>query len=176
MPERLIDVPLESLPFIDEHSVAVAAPAEVVWDALVATLPSFTTARGGAKVADLLDCTPAERAGAPGRIGSTIPGFMVTRSIRPAVLALMGQHRFSCYALVFRISETPLGPVLLSAETRAEFPGRSGRYYRAAVIGTRGHVLATAGLLRAIRRRAERTVARPERQLRRKVRTASTRR
>ena len=152
MPERLVDVPLESLPFVDEHSVAVAAPPEVVWDALLEQLPKLTAER----IAGLLDCAPSERAGKLGRIGSTIPGFMVTRSIRPAVLALMGEHRFSRYALVFRISETPLEPVLLSAETRAEFPGRRGRAYRTAVIGSRGHTLATHAMLRAVRRRAER--------------------
>ena len=154
MAERLIDVPLESLPFIDEHSVAVAAPPEAVWDALLETLPRFA----GERVAELLDCTPCELEGPPGRIGSTVPGFMVTRSVKPAVLALMGEHRFSRYALVFRISETPLDPVLLSAESRAEFPGRRGRVYRAAVIGSRGHVVATTTMLRAIRRRAERAM------------------
>ena len=35
MPEELIDVPIESLPHIDEHSVSVAAPADVVWRSLL---------------------------------------------------------------------------------------------------------------------------------------------
>ena len=94
--------------------------------------------------------------GDAGRIGSTIPGFIVTRAIPPAVLALMGEHRFSRYALVFRITEREEAPALLSAETRAEFPGRKGRAYRAAVIGSRGHVFATRSILRGVRRRAER--------------------
>ena len=157
MPERLIDVPLESLPFVDEHSVAITAGPEVVWEALLATLPRFTGGGRSARVAKILDCTPRERSGKLGRIGSTLPGFIVTRSVRPAVLALMGEHRFSRYALVFRVSETPLDPVLLSAETRAEFPGRRGRLYRGAVIGSRGHVLVTTGVLRSVRRRAERS-------------------
>ena len=159
MPERLIDVPLESLPFVDEHSLAVTASPELVWDALLETLPGFSSGPRGERVAGILGCTPRGRRGEFGRIGSTIPGFIVTRSVRPAVLALMGEHRFSRYALVFRISETPLDPVHLSAESRAEFPGRKGRAYRAAVIGSRGHVLATTGMLRAIRRRAERSEA-----------------
>ena len=46
--------------------------------------------------------------------------------------------------------------ILLGAETRAEFPGKTGRLYRTAVIGTRGHVLATRSVLRTVRRRAER--------------------
>ncbi len=157
MPQRLIDVPLESLPFVDEHSLAVTATPEAVWDALLETLPRFSSGPRGERVAGILGCTPSERSGALGRIGSTIPGFIVTRSVRPAVLALMGEHRFSRYALVFRISETPLDPVLLSAETRAEFPGRKGRVYRGAVIGTRGHVVVTTGILRGVRRRAERS-------------------
>jgi hypothetical protein len=72
------------------------------------------------------------------------------------VLALMGEHRFSRYALVFRIDETLAGPVYLKAETRAEFPGTQGRAYKALVIGSRGHVVATKSILRAVRRRAER--------------------
>jgi len=44
----------------------------------------------------------------------------------------------------------------LRAETRARFPGGAGRLYRAAVIGTRGHILVTMRLLEAVKRRAER--------------------
>ena len=68
----------------------------------------------------------------------------------------MGEHRFSRYALVFSV--TPLGDgdrVRVAAETRAEFPGRSGRVYRGLVIGSRGHVVATHTILRAVKRRAE---------------------
>lgn len=81
---------------------------------------------------------------------------MVTRSVPPAVLALMGRHRYSCYALIFRIVETTAGPVRLSAESRAVFPGRSGSVYRLLVIGTRGHVVATRSILRSVRREAGR--------------------
>ncbi len=110
----------------------------------------------GGGVAKALGCTPSGTSGPAGRIGSTIPGFIVTRSVPPAVLALMGQHRYARYALIFRITETPKGPVSLSAETRAEFPGRSGAVYRALVIGTRGHVIAARSALRSVRREAER--------------------
>jgi hypothetical protein len=111
----------------------------------------------GGLVARALGCVPGERAGKAGEIGSTVPGFVVTRSVPPAVLALMGEHRFSRYALVFRITQTPAGPVRLSAETRAEFPGARGSLYRALVIGTRGHLLATKSILRSVRKRAERS-------------------
>ncbi len=88
-------------------------------------------------------------------IGATIPGFVVTRSVEPAVLALVGQHRFARYALIFKITELASGPTRLSAETRAEFRGRRGRIYRGVVIGSHGHVVVTNSILRSIRRLAE---------------------
>jgi len=153
---RLIDVPIESLPFVDEQSIEIAATPDEAWAALVAVVGGFTAGPGGPVVARALGCEETGRAGEAGRIGSTIPGFVVARSVRPSVLALLGAHRFSRYALIFRIAETPEGTVLLGAETRAEFPGKTGALYRAAVIGTRGHVVATRSVLRAVRRRAER--------------------
>ena len=153
MSGRVVDLPIESLPYVDEHSIVVAASAEEVWEALVATVG---VGRLGAPVARALGCEQTERSGRPGRIGSTIPGFVITRSVRPAVLALMGAHRFSHYALIFRILETPLEPVILQAETRADFPGRRGSLYRLAVVGTRSHVLAVEAILHGVRRRAER--------------------
>jgi hypothetical protein len=107
-------------------------------------------------LAGALRCVPGERSGAVPKIGSTVPGFVVARSIPPAVLALLGEHRFARYALIFRVTETLAGPVRLSAETRAEFHGAQGRIYRALVIGSRGHVLAAHSILRAVRRAAER--------------------
>lgn len=151
---RLIDIPIESLPPIDEHSVSVAASPEETWVALLSAVDRFAAGRSAA-VARALGCAQTEHAGPPARIGSTVPGFVVARSIPPAVLALMGEHRFSRYALIFRIAETSLDPVLLSAETRAEFPGRRGAAYRAAIVGTRAHALVVSSILRTVRRRAE---------------------
>jgi hypothetical protein len=157
MPERLIDIPLESLPYIDEHATFVDAMPERTWEALLAVVGGADGGLAGRRVAQALGCVADSRSGEPGRIGSTIPGFVVSRSVPPAVLALMGEHRFSRYALIFRITEQGQAvPVRLSAETRAEFPGRRGSLYRTFVIGTRGHVLATRAILRRIRRRAER--------------------
>jgi hypothetical protein len=155
MPVELIDVPIESLPYVDSHSVSIAAPADVVWRSLLDVVCGITAGRAKGPVTRVLGCAQTEHRGEPGRIGSTIPGFIVTRAVPPAVLALMGEHRFSRYALVFRIDETLAGPVNLSAETRAEFPHKRGSAYRALVIGTRGHVVATKSILRAVRRRAE---------------------
>ena len=163
MPERLIDVPIESLPFVDEHSISVDASAEAIWAGLLETLgQGFSSSPPGQLVVRALECAPSACKGEPGRIGSTIPGFIVTRAIPPAVLALMGEHRFSRYALVFRITEREEAPALLSAETRAEFPGRKGRAYRAAVIGSRGHVFATRSILRGVRKQAERSSPKTE--------------
>ena len=156
MAERVIDIPIESLPFVDERSVSVDASAEATWATLLRWFESGAADSGpGQLVVRGLDCDPSQREGTPGRIGSTIPGFIVARAVPPAVLALMGEHRFSRYALVFRITERIDAPVLLSAETRAEFPGLRGRAYRALVIGSRAHVLVTARMLRGIRRSAE---------------------
>jgi hypothetical protein len=80
----------------------------------------------------------------------------VTRAVAPAVLALMGEHRYSRYALIFYAADTAAGPVRLSAETRAEFPGIRGQLYRTLVIRTRGHAVVTRSTLRKVRRRAER--------------------
>ena len=155
-PERLIDTPIESLPYLDRHTVTVRAGARTTWDALVATERGFGRGRARQSVSRALGAAHTEVAGKAGEIGSTIPGFVVARSIAPAVLALLGRHRFSRYALVFRIVEDPNGHSELSAETRAEFPGAKGSVYRTLVVGTRGHVLATRGILSAVRRRAER--------------------
>ncbi len=157
MPERLIDVPIESLPFIDQRTIVVDARAADVWEALVETVRGVGAHRPGRSFAHALGCSPGEQAGEAGTIGSTVPGFIVTRAVAPAVLALMGEHRYSRYALVFRIEEPrEPGPVRLSAETRAEFPGRAGGAYRGLVIGTGGHIVATAAILRSVRRRGER--------------------
>jgi hypothetical protein len=156
MPQRLIDIPIESLPFVDEHSTTIAATQDAVWEALLEVSGALGSGPGSSRLARALRCMPIERRGEPGQIGSTVPGFVVTRAVQPAVLALMGEHRFSRYALIFTATEAPTGAVRLSAETRAEFPGRSGSAYRALVIGTRGHALVTNSILRAVRRRAER--------------------
>lgn len=163
MPHRIIDVPLESLPFVDEHYIEIGASPDQVWDAMIRVLGAASEGRTGTPISRTLGCAQTEVQGDVGEIGSTIPGFVVTRSVRPAVLALMGQHRFSRYALIFSVLEKPSGLVLLSAQTRAEFPHLRGRVYRGLVIGTRGHVVVTTAMLRSIRKRAERARGRPRR-------------
>lgn len=159
--DRIIDIPIESLPFIDEHFIEIAAKPEEVWDALIRAVSGFGISRKGVPISKALGCEDTEVVGAAGEIGSRMPGFVVTRSVKPAVLALMGQHRFAQYALIFTILEKPSGLMLLSAQTRATFPGRKGRIYRGLVVGSHGHVAVTTSLLRQVRRRAERMHAHP---------------
>jgi hypothetical protein len=152
---RTIDLPLEDLPHIDEHGMLVLAPREVVWQALLKTVPGAFSAGTSARVAKALGCEETERSGEPGRIGSTFPGFLVARVIEPAVLALEGQHRFSRYGLIFSLEPTKDDRTLLRAETRAEFPGIKGSIYKALVVGTRTHVVVTKRLLERVKKRAE---------------------
>ena len=81
-------------------------------------------------------------------------GFEVEREIPGEQLDMAGRHRFSRYRLVFELADAADNETRLSARTYAEFPGLHGRVYRALVIGTRLHVLATNQILRSIRRAA----------------------
>jgi hypothetical protein len=153
--QRAIDFPLEDLPQIDEHGLLVLAPREAVWDALLATVPKAFSRRASTRVARALGCVETEHSGDPGRIGSTIPGFVVARVVQPAVYALEGQHRYARYGLIFSLEPTKDERTLLRAETRADFPGLKGGVYRTLVIGTRGHVAVVKRLLGAAKRRAE---------------------
>jgi hypothetical protein len=143
------------LPWIDEHSAVVDGDPERVWDALVGVVGrSFGDARRS-RAAAVLGCEDTGVGGPPFPAeGATVPGFHVASSERPRLLALHGRHRFSRYALTFRIEPAgPGGRTRVRAETRAVFPGLAGGLYRAAVIGTRGHVLAVRSMLRGVERR-----------------------
>jgi hypothetical protein len=146
----------DTLPFVDEHGVEVAAPPEAVWGSLCRVAEGSFSSPAATRVARLVGCEATGASGPrPLAAGSTLPGFTVARAEPGSELALAGRHRYSEYALVFRLSGDGV-TTRLRAETRALFPGASGRLYRAAVIGTRGHVLVTMRLLGAVKRRAER--------------------
>ncbi len=146
----------EHLPYVDEHSVAVDAPPDATWDALLRVVEGSFGSPSTARGARLLGCADVKPAGPrPLAAGSAVPGFHVGVADAPRELALLGRHRFSDYALVFHLDPAPSGTTL-RAETRAAFPGLRGRAYRALVIGTRAHVLVTRRLLAAVERRAER--------------------
>jgi hypothetical protein len=152
---RTIDVPLEELPPIDEHAIEIEAPAEAAWDALFPILERSFDRPKARRYAERVGAAVTAARGDLHHPGGTLPGFTVIRAIEPVMLALAGRHRFSQYAVVFRIDLLPGQRSQVRLETRAEFFGRKGRLYRAGVIGTRGHVLLVNRMLRAIKRRAE---------------------
>src|SRR5262245_55324883 len=89
------------------------------------------------------------------RLAATLSYFAVGASDEPRELILIGAHRFALYALIFYLPALGGDRTRLRAETRAEFPGAKGSVYRALVIGTRIHVLATRGILARVKARAE---------------------
>lgn len=135
---------MEELPYIDEHSQRVDAPADVVWSALLQVLRREMG--GSASFARILGCEPARStAEFAGRPGDTVPGFRVIEAEPGRRLALRGRHRFSDYELTF-----VLDGARLCAQTRAAFPGVLGRLYRAAVIRSGVHRVVTRRLLQKI--------------------------
>jgi hypothetical protein len=148
------------LPWIDEHAAEIGAPAAVVWPALLRTVERMTAGGAAPRYARAVGCADTEPGGPrPLEVGSTFPGFHVAELIPERLLVLSGSHHFSDYSLSFALE--PLGGVRtrLVAETRADFPGLKGRAYRAAVIGTRMHVLVVRRVLGRVRRRVERAPA-----------------
>ena len=146
---------LAALPYIDEHTTVVEASAGAVWRALGEVLDRSFSGRGAARYARLVGCADRAAAGPrPLAEGSTFPGFRVVTVIPDRQLELRGSHRFSSYALIFRIEALGPGRCRLRAESRGVFPGLAGRVYRGLVIGTGGHVLGIRRMLSAIRRRS----------------------
>jgi hypothetical protein len=145
------------LPYIDEHSIAIAAAPNATWGALLRVVEGSFASGASAKGARLLGCADTVASGPrPLADGSVLPGFHVETAQRPQELAIVGGHRFSDYALIFRLDDEGGDRTALRAETRATFPGLKGGAYRAMVIGTRIHVLVTRRILAAAKRSAER--------------------
>lgn len=152
-----IDDATRDLPHVDEHALTVAAGPEAVWAALLRTVEASVGAGAAPRLARVLGCADVESAGPrPLASGSILPGFHVAAAVAPSELVLAGSHRFSSYALVFRLDPLDGDRTRLRAETRAEFPHLKGAVYRALVIGTRMHVLVTRRILEAAKRGAER--------------------
>jgi hypothetical protein len=150
-------VDVAELPHVDEHAIVVERPAADAWDATLRTVERAFSSAAAARVARLLGCADVAAAGPrPLDRGSAFPGFHVADAAPGRELRLEGGHRFSRYALVLRIDELAPTRSRVRAETLAVFPGPHGFVYRTLVIGTRGHVLATRRILRAIERAAER--------------------
>lgn len=147
----------DELPYVDEHETTIAATADEVWRALIETVDTGFSGRAAASYARLVGCADTAAAGPrPLDVESTIPGFRVVAAVPAQELALTGRHRFSTYALTFRLDALDAERTRLRAESRAAFPGPHGAAYRLLVIRTGGHAVGVRRLLAGIRRRAER--------------------
>ncbi len=148
--------PSATLPYIDEHGVVVDANLDTTWSACQRVVDGSFRSVG--PTARLLGCEDTIASGPrPLVTGSTLPGFHVEIATPGQTLALVGRHRFSDYALIFHLDGTSDGVTMVRAETRARFPGLKGSVYKTLVIRTRGHVLVTRRLLKAMKQRAERS-------------------
>jgi Protein of unknown function (DUF2867) len=150
----MIDV--AELPHVDEHATEIAAGPPRVWSAAIATVERSFSQPAAAAYARLVGCDPATASGPrPLATGSDFPGFRVTAALPESELVLVGRHHFSTYAMILRLEPVSDGRTRLRAETRALFPGVTGRAYRALVIGSHGHAVGMRRLLAGIKRRAE---------------------
>lgn len=129
------------LPYLDEHTLTIAAPRDRVWTALQRYAATSLRVAPGGLLARALGTDPPA-------------GFEVADSTPHERLTLTGRHHFSRYLLVFDLSDAPEGATRLRATSYAAFPGPHGRVYRTLVIGTRLHVLATTRILRSVSRLA----------------------
>jgi hypothetical protein len=130
-----------TLPYVDEHAVTITAPRDLVW----AALRQYATRSIG-----------VSRRSPLARALGTVPrsGFEMAEAVPGDRLTLAGHHRFSRYELVFELRDKAGASTVLTATTYAAFPGPHGRVYRALVIGTRAHVLATRHMLRSVQQLA----------------------
>jgi hypothetical protein len=147
---------IASLPYLDEHETVIAAGVGDVWRSLGETLDRSFSRPGAARYARLVGCADRTAAGPrPVAEGSAFPGFRVVSAVPEQELVLEGRHRFSSYALIFRLEQAGPGRSRLRAETRAAFPGLAGGPYRLLVMRTGGHVAGVRRLLSTVRRRSE---------------------
>ena len=153
---------MADLPLVDEFSTLIAAGPASVWPVLLETLDELSSRAAAVGCARAVGCADRTASGSrPLTVGSTIPGFRVVSAVPERQLALEGSHRFSSYALVFRLEEMSGERSRLRAQTRATFPGPAGGLYRRLVIGTGGHELLVRRLLAGIKRRSESDVSEP---------------
>lgn len=125
-------------PLIDEHVISVAATREHVWAGLL-RYAERNLLSGNELLHRLLGTDPPA-------------GFAISGKAPLERLELAGRHRFSRYVLAFELRDAGAGHTRVAARSFAEFPGVHGRIYRVLVIGSRLHVVATRGMLSAIRR------------------------
>jgi hypothetical protein len=127
------------LPFVDEHTISITGSREIVWSALERYVLTSLRVGEGTVFAKVLGTRPPA-------------GFEVSERTPTERLTLVGCHRFSRYRLEFNLAEAGDGVTTVRTRTYATFPGVHGRIYRALVIGSGAHVIATRHVLRSIRR------------------------
>ncbi|MFD3665333.1 hypothetical protein ACFWVF_32850 [Streptomyces sp. NPDC058659] len=142
---------MSTLPYVDEHAVIVEAGAAEAWRRVRGGVERSLSQRGLASYARIVRAEPRV-AGGPRPVveGAAFPGFRVVRVVPGRELALEGRHRFSTYSLVFRIEELTDGRSRLRAESRAAFPGVTGRLYRLLVIGSGAHAFGMRRMLASL--------------------------
>jgi hypothetical protein len=131
------------LPYVDTHRVRITVARDRVWTAVRESADSIGIGPRN-PLALVLGTEPRS-------------GFEIAHEVPPRQLGLAGRHRFARYLLVFDLAEAGDGETLLSAHTYSDFRGPHGQVYRALVIGTRLHVVATRSILRSIRHRSSTT-------------------
>jgi hypothetical protein len=131
----------DALPYLDEHRITIAAPRDVVWTQLCRYAEHAIGFPPHNLVARLLGTEPRG-------------GFAVTPDEAEHRIRLAGRHRFSRYLLVLELTDGPAGQTVLTAKSRAAFPGPHGFVYRTLVVGSRGHVVVVGHMLRAVRDRS----------------------
>ncbi|WFE53743.1 hypothetical protein [Micromonospora sp. WMMD1155] len=147
----------DALPHVDEHVTVITAEPDEAWPHLVHVVETTFDGPGMRAYARLVGTAdPVASGPRPLAEGSTIPGFRVATAIPGRELTLRGSHRFSTYALVFRLERAGPGRSRLRAETRAVFPGLTGGLYRQLLLRSGGHMLGVRRMLAAVRRSAER--------------------
>ncbi|MGH7543141.1 MAG: hypothetical protein ACREK7_04310, partial [Gemmatimonadota bacterium] len=112
----------DALPLVDRHGFRTAIDPEKVWAALAPTLLASFGTRRTRWFARMVGCSE-RKVSRPFLMkpGDHLVGFRIVTAERPAELVLEGEHRFSRYALIFRISRRD-GITTVAAETRAQFP------------------------------------------------------
>ena len=132
-------LPSNELPYIDEHAIRIPASRELVWTALQQYVETSMRLSPSNPLVRLLGAEPPE-------------ACELSESTPAEHLTLVGHHRFSQYMLAFELTDAINGTTHLRAQTYAVFPGILGRVYRALVIDSRAHVVATNHVLRSVKR------------------------
>lgn len=131
----------DDLPLIDLHEITIQAPRSAVFAAVERHAATFLRVGRRNPLGAVLGAQPRS-------------GFACEAAEIDDRVVLGGRHRFARYPLTFELDGDPTGPTHLVALSHGAFPGVRGRIYRAAVIGSRGHVVVMKRMLRSIERAA----------------------